>query len=654
MPPISTQNAGPQTCGPHGVAAGPPPLPATTTLFSLAVFLATPCGRLLAAALLACALALPARAGAPEGPESLPVAHLDGSVMLGRHLQLLEDPGGQMGLAAVQKAVGWQRQRADVLSLGFSRSAWWARVVLLNESGMTVARLLEVGTPLQDEVDFYIVRAGPGGSTDVTHVATGDRRPFANRTIQSPVPTEAVRLAPGESVTVYLRLGTYDGLHEAVAPRLWKAEAYMGHQQQVSLVVGSYYGALATLLLYNLFLFFSTRQRNFGLYALYVGAFLVWSFAFRGLAYQYLWPGSPAFANQMLPVSVAACFAGFGAFLVSYLDTRRHLPRGLHRALVVATVANGLSALPALFGVYAIAFALSMVACLGLMGLSLVAMVKMILAGSRPARYLMLAFTVLALAVAFYYLTLTGVLPSVGRVDELPLIGSMLEVLLLALGLADQMNTLKAGKLHAERQALIAQTALNSDLERQVRQRTAALAAANQRLADMAITDDLTGAYNRRHFNAVLEATMARHARSRTPVAFCMLDVDHFKQYNDRYGHPAGDAVLQAVSRAVRARLSRAGDHFFRIGGEEFGILLECMETLDATLPFVEQVRQAIEALALPHAGSSHGVVTASFGLVLLSRGGPPIRGEELVARADQLLYEAKHAGRNRVVAEAR
>ena len=572
--------------------------------------------------------------------------------MLGRHLQLHEDPGGQQAVDEVQRADDWQPHMSDVLSLGFSRSAWWARVVLHNEGASTVARLLEVGTPLQDEVDIYIVRTGAGGAAEVQHVATGDRRPFSNRTVQSPVPTQAVRLAPGESVRVYLRLATYDGLHEAMAPRMWAAEAYMGHQQRVSLLVGSYYGALATLMVYNIFLFFSTRQRNFGLYALYVGFFLIWSFTFRGFAFQYLWPTWPAFGNQVLPVAVAGCFATFGAFAMSYLDTRRQLPPGLHRSMFVLTIANGLSALPALFGVYAMTFALGIVLSLALMALSVLAMAKMVWTGSRPARYLLLAFTSLALAVTFYYLALSGVLPAFGGVNELPLIGSLLEVLLLALGLADQMNTLKAGKLRAEREALAAQTALNSDLERQVRQRTAALAKANQRLADMSITDELTGAHNRRHFNTVLETTMAAHAHRRSPVALALLDIDFFKQYNDRYGHPAGDAVLQNITRTVRQRMERAGDHFFRIGGEEFGLLFDSRDSFASSERFVEQIRAAIEALALPHAASGCGVVTVSMGLVLLAGDSAPVHSEELVAHADRLLYQAKHAGRNRVVTE--
>ncbi|KQM70057.1 diguanylate cyclase [Xylophilus sp. Leaf220] len=591
----------------------------------------------------------PAHAAALQEPPSISVEALGDSLLLGSRMQLLEDPGGRMELSAVQHASGWRSHGSNVFAFGFSQSVWWARVLLRNDGAAVLSLMLEIDSPLQDEVDIHLLRTG--GPED-THVFTGDRRPFAARGIATVVPAVPVRLSPGESVAVYLRLATHDGLHEPITTQLWTMEAFHTHLQGEHLVIGMYYGALVTLLLYNLFLFASTRQPNFGLYALYVAAFLLWSFTFRGYAFQYLWPEAPVFNSQVLPISVAACFTSFVYFMLSYIDARRQLSRGIYRAVMVLAVFNALSAVPALFNHYALPIALCIVADTALMGFAFFMGVRLGLAGSRPALYLLLAFSMLALSVTLYYLSLAGLLPSVGGVKDLPLIGSMLEILLLAFGLADQMNTLKAAKLRAERRALAAQTALTTGLEREVAQRTAALAAANQRLADMAITDELTGAFNRRHFNAVLAATMARHARLRTPVAFCMVDVDHFKQYNDRYGHPAGDLVLQAVSRVVRERLARAGDHFFRIGGEEFGILMDGADTLSATRPFVEQVRAAIEALALPHAASPHGVVTASFGLVLLETGDHPIRGEELVARADRLLYDAKHAGRNRVVAE--
>ncbi len=192
---------------------------------------------------------------------------------------------------------------------------------------------------------------------------------------------------------------------------------------------------------------------------------------------------------------------------------------------------------------------------------------------------------------------------------------------------------------------------LNNSLEEMVRLRTAALEAANQRLAEMAVKDELTGAYNRRHFNEVFKAELSRRWRSHAPLAFCILDIDHFKRYNDHYGHQAGDKVLQSISVAVSNELKRAGDEFFRLGGEEFGILLIGNEELQAAEDFIETIRATIEALAIPHTMSEHGIVTASFGLVLLERDSPALaRPEEIYLNADKLLYQAKADGRNCVV----
>jgi len=194
---------------------------------------------------------------------------------------------------------------------------------------------------------------------------------------------------------------------------------------------------------------------------------------------------------------------------------------------------------------------------------------------------------------------------------------------------------------------------LNENLENLVRQRTAALEAINLRLADMAVTDELTGAYNRRHFNAVFGAELSRRSRSRSPMAFCILDIDNFKLYNDTYGHQAGDEVLQRLSQAVRGKMKRAGDEFFRLGGEEFGILLIGNEHPPLAQAFVESIRETIEKLLIPHAKSPHLVVTASFGLVLLSKDNQSIvRPEDIYVAADNLLYQAKENGRNCVVVQ--
>ena len=563
-------------------------------------------------------------------------------VVLGRNAQILEDANNHFSLPMLlNHEHGWTNYHANTFNFGFDRSSWWVRVRLHNADEHEAARVLDLGSALQDEIDVYVVRAN---GLEVEHVATGDRRPFDMRPVETRVPSMPIRFAPGESLDVYVKLATHDGLHEGVALKLWQPRAYARSMQTENLFFGLYYGTLVTVLAYNLFLFASTRLRRFGLYAMYVSAFLVWSFTFRGYAFQYLWPDSPVFNNQILPIAAAACYCTFVIFIISYVDTRRNVPVWAHRLLVGVAIGNALSVTPALFNWYALSFAASIPFAVTLMVGTLTSGIIMVRKGSRPAKYCLISFTALAIGVMLYYLRLLGAVPSNPITENFLQIGSAAEVLLLAFGLADQMNQLKAEKLRAERDALAAKTALADELESVVHRRTRALEAANRRLRDSSITDDLTGTYNRLYFNMVLEAAAARHARNGAPIALCLFDIDHFRYYNDCHGHPAGDLVLQRLVHAARERLNRSGDQLFRVGEDTFAMLISIDPVASHLCEFVEGIRADIEALGLTLAPQP---ITASFGVMAMTNLAPTLSAQALYSAADDLLKQAKQQGRN-------
>ena len=165
--------------------------------------------------------------------------------------------------------------------------------------------------------------------------------------------------------------------------------------------------------------------------------------------------------------------------------------------------------------------------------------------------------------------------------------------------------------------------------------------------ARLSHTDALTRLANRRAFDAALAETWHAARVENWPVALLLIDIDHFKQFNDRHGHPAGDRCLQQVATALAAAV-RDGDLVARLGGEEFGVLLPRCSFAQAHAA-AERLRQAVERLAVPHGGlPSQPWVTVSLGLALAapSADGDPAR---LVDRADIALYQAKRDGRNRV-----
>ena len=169
-----------------------------------------------------------------------------------------------------------------------------------------------------------------------------------------------------------------------------------------------------------------------------------------------------------------------------------------------------------------------------------------------------------------------------------------------------------------------------------------------RRIEVLSVTDGLTGIANRRHFDEILAQEYTRHVRIGHELSLIFLDIDHFKAFNDHYGHLGGDDCLKQIAAVLSAAAARPGDLAARYGGEEFACILP--ETRHGGAAVVaENIRQGILNLAIPHKGSSVAdCVTVSMGVVsaICDAGGSPV---DIIAAADELLYRAKSSGRNRV-----
>ena len=172
-----------------------------------------------------------------------------------------------------------------------------------------------------------------------------------------------------------------------------------------------------------------------------------------------------------------------------------------------------------------------------------------------------------------------------------------------------------------------------------------------KRIEELSITDEMTGLYNRRFFNVTIKKELGRARREQHEITFAMLDIDFFKQYNDNYGHQKGDEAIKEVSAIMRNMLSRGSDSCFRLGGEEFGLLI-INQNPSESVEFIESIRTTIQERAIEHKWSAVAdVITVSIGLLTIIPG-ESVTVDTIYKIADEALYAAKGGGRNRVVAK--
>jgi diguanylate cyclase (GGDEF)-like protein len=209
------------------------------------------------------------------------------------------------------------------------------------------------------------------------------------------------------------------------------------------------------------------------------------------------------------------------------------------------------------------------------------------------------------------------------------------------------LNNTRSRERTPERTARLesANAGLQAEIARR-QQAEEALRHANIRLSEQVVRDPLTGLFNRRYLEESLEREVARAKRSGTPLGVMMIDIDHFKHVNDSFGHAAGDAVLEAVSRSMQS-MTRVEDILCRYGGEEF-VLVMTAASLDTIRERAEMLREGVRQLKIEFDGRHVGHVTISIGIAVHPDHGET--GSQAMEAADTALYRAKQSGRNRTM----
>ena len=450
---------------------------------------------------------------------------------------------------------------------------------------------------------------------------------------------------------IYLRVETPNSLN--IPARMWEPQALQTHEHADYALQALYFGIVLAISLYNLMLFVVLRDKNYLLYVIFSGSVALALVTFSGLGTEFVWGDIPAFTTLGVNVLTAVAAMAMLQFARQLLNTAE-LSKPLDQVLKGLMVLHGVSFFalilwfPTVNPGYVV---LTLITPLVLLATGCWSALR----GPRIADYVVAAFAAILLAVVLTHLRNLGLLPTNFLTTDGTQIGSAMEMLLLSFALADRYNAMRRDQQHAQAQTLKAQEELVSTLreaehvlEAKVAERTTELRILNRRLEALSATDGLTGIANRRHFDATLAAEWARAARRGHSLALGFLDVDCFKKYNDHYGHQAGDDCLRKVADTLAATIARSGDLVARYGGEEFVFIAPATSAEDA-LEMARKVCEALQALAMPHAVSNFGCVTASVGVASIIPDDTSTP-QTLIQAADEALYAAKAAGRNRAV----
>lgn len=568
---------------------------------------------------------------------------------IGRHFQVLEDVDGTLDIDQLRNpdlTPAWRHVDQPIPSFGYSASAYWLRLEVVQHTGKPQRHLFEIAYPVLDNIHVYIFEDGQ--LSQQLHM--GDSLPFAQRPIDHanfifPVITQDNRLTE-----LYFRIDTSSSVQLPIS--IYSSTNLFESKYREGMAQALFYGAMLIMGIYNFLLFLSLRDITYFYCSMYVIAMASLLATIQGLTYMYLWPGNVTLNDATLVLSLSGMIFFPTLFFRSFLSLPETRPV-LSRVLLVFTCLSILTAVGGFFLPYRFMIITTIVLVLGAIMTGFSAGILRWLDGYHAAKYFNIAWVFMFAAGALLAMNKFNLLPSNWWTQNIGQIGATMMVALLSFALANRMNYERHLRELAQQEAAEAQKDLlahqiraNEDLDRLVRQRTEELEVANARLREMSATDSLTSLLNRRAFEEIYEREFKRAYREKSPLAILMIDLDHFKKINDQHGHPFGDRCLVSAAGIVRQNLRRPTDIAARYGGEEFILLLPGTDS-DGALCVANNILRDLSTSVVSE-GKLALRLTASIGVISRVPDDAMTR-ETLLKQADERLYEAKANGRNRV-----
>ncbi|MFE8070990.1 EAL domain-containing protein [Marinobacteraceae bacterium S3BR75-40.1] len=453
---------------------------------------------------------------------------LDRQPVEGNVSYLVEDGRLQIDQILKKDEFAWKGIQGDI-NFGYTEDAHWFRLRLDNPNDRPLTRLLEIAYPLLDHVAFFEVLNGQV----VQQVVTGDRLPFDQRIIAHRDFLFPITLPAGQDHSIYLRIETSGALQ--VPMTLWQERAFFAASERGLTGRAMFYGILLVMAAFNLFLYFSLRERAYLYYVLTVASTLVLMMSLHGFSFQYLYPQRPALHELIILVIVPFCQVVLCLFTMQFLNLRTAAPRlnGVFRWLVgLATLCVGLGlVLP-----YGISTRLSVVLSLPLAFVNMGAGIYLWRRGDKNARLFTVAWISLLLGIVLTVLNKLGVLPTVFITRHGIPLGASIQALLFSFALADRFNREREARFEAQRASLEA-----VQTQREI----------EERLYRAASHQELTGLPNRMLFENRLQARIDSHSPGDGELLVVLLHLRRFDEVNKTLGHHNADDLLKLVAQRL-------------------------------------------------------------------------------------------------------
>ena len=574
-------------------------------------------------------------------------------------------------LVKISDTLPWQKNIKTEVNLGFSNHAYWLKISTINHYSFNSEWALEIAYPSLDHVEAYFYDAN--NHLDAAYFA-GDQLDVDNKIINHPHIVFPLILPAGEAYTLYLRVQTQGAMQ--VPLTLWQWDEFNFQTLVHFLMQGFFYGMALLMALYNSVVWFAEKKAIYLYYVAYILCLTLFQSCLNGLGFHFIWPEHPQLNNLIIPTSIALILASISYFINDFFNAQVTIPK-FHIVLKTSVYLYSILAIVCIFLPYAIAVELMATFAILTVALVIILTAYMLKIKHPSSTYFFLSWLVLIFGAVLLAGNKFGFFP-INTFSEYGLqVGAGLEMMILSLALADQLNKTQQGKIHAQQDSLELAHQVNKErdkslamelenyrlekensnkLEQLVSERTEelnvamkSLSTAHDKLKTVSVTDALTQLYNRYYFNEHWRIEHKRAYREKSHLTLIMLDLDHFKQVNDHHGHPAGDMCLKELANCILQHAARDSDIVCRYGGEEFIIILPGTDQ-EGAMAVAEAIRQQVAALKLVWQ-KKEVPLTASLGVSSLIPQNSLNQDQQImINQADQAMYQAKKRGRNQVV----